>query len=61
MAVSTPLKFEPRSFPTDSCAPAHLKLVRFPARSPLPIATLPSMRAPPGGSIRSSLTLATLP
>jgi len=27
----------------DSCAPAHLKLVRFPAYSPLPIAALPSM------------------
>ena len=26
----------------DSFAPAHLKLVRFPARSPLPIAALPS-------------------
>src|SRR5262245_53069175 len=30
-------------FPIDSCAPAHLKLPRFPARSPLPIAPLPSM------------------
>jgi hypothetical protein len=27
----------------DSLAPAHLKLVRFPTRSPLPIAALPSM------------------
>jgi hypothetical protein len=27
----------------DLFAPAHLKLVRFPARSPLPIAALPSM------------------
>jgi len=27
----------------DSFAPTHLKLVRFPARSPLPIAALPSM------------------
>jgi hypothetical protein len=28
---------------TDLLAPAYLKLLRFPARSPLPIATLPSM------------------
>src|SRR5206468_8654829 len=32
--LTADLKLAP--FPTDSCAPAHLKLVRFPARSPLP-------------------------
>src|SRR6266550_4820868 len=31
----------------DSFAPAHLKLVRFPAHSPLPIAALPSMSLSP--------------
>ena len=30
-------------FEIDSCAPAHLKLVRVPALSPLPLAALPSM------------------
>src|SRR6476620_8817319 len=30
-------------FEIDSCAPAHLKLVCFPAHSPLPTAALPSM------------------
>ena len=39
--LTADLKLAP--FPIDSCAPAHLKLVRFPARSPLPIAALPSM------------------
>jgi hypothetical protein len=38
--------------PVDSCAPAHLKLVRFPAHSPLPIAALPSMSLVPIRSIR---------
>jgi hypothetical protein len=36
----------------DLLAPAPLKLVRFPARSPLPIAALPSMSLSPKSSIR---------
>jgi len=63
--------------PIDSCAPAHLKLVRFPARSPLPSRLyllcrfsqkLHSTsrfahlcRAPPVGSVRSPLPVAALP
>jgi hypothetical protein len=62
--------------PIDSCTPAHLKLPRCPARSPLPIAALPSMslshslhsiclfahpcRSRPRGSILAP-TLVTLP
>ena len=38
-----PLMHRKQSDMIDSFAPAHLKLVRFPARSPLPIAALPSM------------------
>jgi hypothetical protein len=44
------LKLAP--FPIDSCAPAHLKLVRFPVRSPLPIAALPSMSLFPKAPLR---------
>src|ERR1700719_856911 len=45
----------------DSFAPAHLKLVGFPARSPLPIAALPSMslfpKAPFDLSVCPSMSL----
>jgi hypothetical protein len=45
----------------DSFAPAHLKLVRFPSRSPLPIAALPSMslfpKAPFDLSVCPSMSL----
>jgi len=40
----------------DSCAPAHLKLVRFPARSPLPFAALPSMSLFPKAPFNASVS-----
>jgi len=48
--LTADLKLAP--FPIDSCAPAHLKLVRFPARSPLPVAALPSMSLFPKAPLR---------
>ena len=45
----------------DSFPPAHLKLIRFPAHSPLPIAALPSMslsrKAPFDLSVCPSMSL----
>src|SRR6476661_5598295 len=39
-------------FEIDSCAPAHLKLVCFPAHSPLPTAALPSMSLSPKAPLK---------
>src|SRR5438128_6099075 len=55
---------EPNSEAFDSFVSTHLKLVRFPARSPLPIAALPSMslfpEAPFDLSVCPSMSLASL-
>src|SRR5882724_1725905 len=50
--VARPRRLHSSAAYVDTCVPAHLKLVRFPARSPLPIAGLAFYVAFPKSSIR---------